>query len=322
MDTQKKLFNISKSSKVQMSPEECEKLCKSIGLKYESGYESRVLQYTLVDESVDRHGDIVRVAGANLKQYMRNPVVMTFHHYSQFPIGNAIKTWIDKENKKVMAHILFFDDRVDKTGLSDTAFRFAEAGAMKTGSIGFIPKKSRKPTNEEVKELGISEYGTVYDQWELLEFSIVPLPANPNASTNDFEEVKKGFTKDVLADCNRLFTRDAFDELLAKINTLSITDDSTDDSTDDVLDTTDAVLDTTDDVLDDVSEKAFVDMSEKAFECSKQIEDLTNCIRALSDVVRSLSTEIASRSNQPAETDDVYGDLMKDIDEARKAFKS
>jgi hypothetical protein len=68
-------------------------------------------------------------------------------------------------------------------------FRMVKAGIVKTGSIGFIPTKFRRPDEEERKELGIGEYGYLFEEVELIEFSIVPLPANPSAM---MEPITKG----------------------------------------------------------------------------------------------------------------------------------
>lgn len=191
----------SKVSKVNLTEDECRKLCKSVGLEFLDGYEARVLQYCMTDETVDRYGDIVMAKGGDLSQYKKNPVVLTFHNGHTFPVGNSIKTWYDKEQKAVMGWVLFFDERVDPSGIADTAFRFASSGAMKYGSIGFITKKSRRPDEKEQEVLGIPAYGVIFEEWELLEFSLTPVPANPNAGQREVEIIRRGFyTKENIND--------------------------------------------------------------------------------------------------------------------------
>lgn len=172
-----------KPARIKIDSEECKKLCRSVGLEYHDGLEDRVIQYTCTDETVDRYGDIIIATGANLKNYKQNPVILLFHDMHQYPVGRSIKTWIDKEARCVRSWVLFFDNEIDNTGMSETAFGFAKAGAMNTGSIGFLPEPdgARIPSEEERKELKMPRYGVIYEKWEMLEFSLVPVPANPNA---------------------------------------------------------------------------------------------------------------------------------------------
>ncbi len=175
--------------RVEMSADECKKACDKIKLEYLSGYESRVLQYTMTDETVDRYGDIVKAKGLDLKRYMTNPVVMTFHDYNQFPVGQVLKAWYDKPTESVKAQVLFLDNRVDVSGLADAAFRFAASGAMKGCSIGFLPTGIKTPTDAEREKLGMPKFGVIYESSELLELTVCPIPANPGAMK---DSIKRG----------------------------------------------------------------------------------------------------------------------------------
>lgn len=199
-DPKARAATTNKVSRVKLTSDECKALCKKIGLEYQDGYEERVLQYVLTDETVDRYGDIVRAKGGDLKNYMKNPVVLTFHDGGQFPVGNCLKVWHDKDTSAVMGWVLFFGDEMDRTGVAETAYRFASSGAMKYGSIGFIPKETRRPEDKERADLSMPGYGVIYEKWELLEFSLTPIPANPNAGQREAEMVKRGmFTKENIA---------------------------------------------------------------------------------------------------------------------------
>lgn len=208
----------SKPVKVPMTPEECRKLCTAAGVEYYPGYEARVLQYTMSDETVDRYGDIVVANGCDMANYKKNAVIMTFHDYKQFPVGCCLKVWVDKEEKKVKGWVLIVDDQVDPTGISDTAFRFASSGYMKAGSIGFMPKKTYRPTPEEKEKLGMGEWGLMFKEWELMEFSLCGVPANPNAVQ---ESVARGMflQKDVDL-LKREFPDNEFKDFIASVEAL------------------------------------------------------------------------------------------------------
>lgn len=162
---------------------------------YREGMEKRVIEYTLTDETPDRYGDVVLAKGAKFDNYKKNPIVLLFHDYSKLPVGNIIKVWTDKENKCVKGLVLFFNNEIDDTGMSETAFKFASNGAMKAGSIGFMPIKGCRPDEKQVEEYDMPSYGYLWEEWELLEFSLVPVPANPNALKNHFKKIDEEMVK-------------------------------------------------------------------------------------------------------------------------------
>jgi len=189
---QSKVFAVKKPSIVSMTADECRKLCDKIGVVYAPGYEQRVLQYVVTNETKDRHGDIVRANGGAYDDYMKNPVMFFSHDYSTPPIGNTVKVWNDKSQKNVQAWGLFLDDAVDKSGLSDLIFRFARSGFLKACSIGFIPIKAYQPQNEsEAEKLGLGKWGVDYQEWSMLEWSPCGIPANPSALQNTLKAIGK-----------------------------------------------------------------------------------------------------------------------------------
>ncbi len=183
---------------VDITADECKKLCTKIGLKYFEGNETRVRQFKFTDATVDRYGDVITAKGVKLDKYKANPIVLAFHNSWWYPVGSCIKVWYDKESDSIKGWILFYDKNIDDSGFSETTFKFVSTGAVKTGSIGFIPVpgKVRRPSEQEKAEMGMGEWGYIYDEIELLEYSIVPLPANPSAMA---EPITKGFTRKNLA---------------------------------------------------------------------------------------------------------------------------
>jgi hypothetical protein len=170
--------------RIELSPEDCRALCDLAGITYMPDYEKRVLEYVITNEATDRSGDIVRAAGMNLDSFKKEPVIHLAHDTHHFPVGTAIKTWYDPNSKSIKSWALFLDDRVDRTQLSDTAFRFASNGHMKGASVGFLPKESYIPKSQkEREELGLGSNGIEYRASELLEYSVCTVPCNPQALT-------------------------------------------------------------------------------------------------------------------------------------------
>jgi len=127
-------------------------------------------EFVLSDATVDRYGDIVEPEGWDLSWFKSNPIAL-FGHDSKFPIGN----W---ENVRVEGQKLLGRLKLAARGTSariDELISLVEQGVLRAVSVGFIPRKSEpidadKPYN-----------GTRFLEQELIETSLVPVPANPAA---------------------------------------------------------------------------------------------------------------------------------------------
>jgi len=182
------------SKAVFVTADECKELCAAVGLTYHEGLEKRIIAHTITDESTDRSGDVILAKGVDTSNYYpKNPMVMAFHDYHNLPVGSCVKIWHDAINNAVRAYTLFYDNKIDPTGKSDTIFKMVNAGALKGVSIGFKCNTSRRPKDEEERiKLKLGEYGRLIESCELVEYSIVPIPDNGNALTlNSIEGIEQ-----------------------------------------------------------------------------------------------------------------------------------
>jgi HK97 family phage prohead protease len=124
------------------------------------------------DYSLDRHEERIDPAGWRLKNYKKNPVVLWSHINHYLPIGRSKNTKI--ENNILSGEIEFTPKDLTHSGDgpkgSDVA-EYIKAGFLKAGSVGFLVKKVEFTKDDDV----------IFREQELLEFSIVTVPANPNA---------------------------------------------------------------------------------------------------------------------------------------------
>ena len=124
---------------------------------------------TITDNSLDRQGEIVDPDGMDFTNFMQNGVVLYGHAYQgidSIPVGKIASLSLIHENerKKLDAGFVFQGD--DVTPLISAVRKSWERGFLNTVSIGFLAK----------------EYNdNIITKSELLEFSIVPVPANPMA---------------------------------------------------------------------------------------------------------------------------------------------
>jgi HK97 family phage prohead protease len=130
-------------------------------------------EFVASDETVDRYGDIVRVAGWDLSPYKRNPIVL-FQHQASNPVGISTKTWID--GKQLLARI-----KLAAEGTSpfiDTLRKLLTQKIIRAVSVGFMPTKEYKQIIDD--KTGFAT-GLEFNGQELLEISLVSVPANPAA---------------------------------------------------------------------------------------------------------------------------------------------
>ena len=167
---------------VKMSADQCKKLCASISLEYHEGFENRVIERITTTEVVDRDGDIIRAKGIDNKQFRIEPVVLYAHDRYSPPVGKSLKEWIDNKISGWRSWDLYFDSEIDPSGTSDLVFRFVKSGAMRGGSIGFLPMQVKwDHTDEERTELGLGKWGGEFLKILKLEHSACSIPANQEA---------------------------------------------------------------------------------------------------------------------------------------------
>lgn len=128
------------------------------------------LEFVLSDATVDRYGDSIDPKGWDLKWFKKNPIAL-FGHSNSFPIGNWSNVRV--EGGKLIAKL-----NLATRGTSqriDELIGLLEQGVLRAVSVGFIPKKS-EPIDPDKPYAGQK-----YTEQELIECSLVSVPANPAA---------------------------------------------------------------------------------------------------------------------------------------------
>ena len=137
----------------------------------------------ITTDAIDRMGEVVMPAGADLKAYRANPVCLWAHNMDgaapSIPVGRNLWIKPGADKRSLIAKTVFGTD-----DFSDRIFKLYQDGFLRAFSIGFQPDftKSSPPTPAEVKARpDLAECRCIYRKWELLEYSAVPVPANPEA---------------------------------------------------------------------------------------------------------------------------------------------
>ena len=162
--------------------------------------ENFVIRSVITTSAPDRVGDIVVPAGLrNAEEFLNNPVVLWAHQRGLPPIGRC--RTLEVHDDRVVAETQF----ARGVPFAEDVFKLYEQGILRGWSIGFLPVRSRPQGS-----------GVRYEEWDLLEYSAVPVPENPAALTM---AVAKGVVRD--AELARWLARavDVFAELVAEAKT-------------------------------------------------------------------------------------------------------
>ena len=118
---------------------------------------------TVTTSDIDRTGETIATGGISTDSYMNNPVVLYGHDYQSLPIGKCTKITAFK-NKLVAT----FQLAVNEYPFAKTVADMIKGGYLNAVSIGGVVKQ-------------MSQDFSSIEAMEMVEFSVVPVPANANA---------------------------------------------------------------------------------------------------------------------------------------------
>lgn len=139
--------------------------------------ENFTIRFVFSSGIVDRHGEIIDQKGWKLENYLKNPVVLWGHDQSKFPIGKAANMGL--LNDKLEGDVIFAYNENPEAAI---AFELCAGGFLSAGSVGFM---NLKWMYDDVNDLL-----TLLEN-ELFEFSIVNVPANPEALSKAIDGMKE-----------------------------------------------------------------------------------------------------------------------------------
>lgn len=147
--------------------------------------QTRTVQFVLSTASRDRHGTILNQNNWKLDNFNRNGVVGYQHNLygdnlctapnPDDVIGTG-RAWV--ESNTLLGEVKF--EPADINPLAEKIFRKVLHGSLKATSVGFVPFGEGKWGEKEENQYGKTPT-FYYEGQELLEFSIVNIPSNPEA---------------------------------------------------------------------------------------------------------------------------------------------
>lgn len=122
----------------------------------------KTYRFLASSSSVDRQGDSIDQSGWEMKNYMNNPVILWAHRYDELPLGKAILAEVTSRGLEIEVEFATQDENPK----AEQVKKLVESGVLSAVSVGFIPKERN---------------GNIITRAELLEVSVVPVPANQDA---------------------------------------------------------------------------------------------------------------------------------------------
>jgi len=137
--------------------------------------EERTVVAVISTDSIDRDGEVLNPKGMNADNFRKNPVVLWSHENWTPPIGKAL--WLKRKGNQIIAKVKFA-----ATERAEEVWQLFKGGFLNAFSVGFKPKEGRRPTPDDIKASpALADARFIFTKWELLEFSPVAIPANPDA---------------------------------------------------------------------------------------------------------------------------------------------
>lgn len=131
---------------------------------------------------IDRHGESIEVSGWDLKNFKKAPRILWAHDHTIPAIGTAKRVWTEQEKDSNKSKLMFKFEIHEITQLAREIKEMLKEGIINTFSVGFQPKE-------------MDEDGATFVKQELLEVSVVNVPANPESVMLAYKAMKAdGFT--------------------------------------------------------------------------------------------------------------------------------
>jgi HK97 family phage prohead protease len=152
--------------------------------------DDRSVKFIITTGDPDREKDVIDPGGWELSNYLKNPVVLFAHDYDSLPVARTVS--LEHKNGQLIAIAEFASAELNP--MAERVFQMLKQGFLRGASVGFRPLAF---TYNDARG------GVDFAKQELLEFSVVPVPANAHALmaaglSDDDAELLTGWAKDVL----------------------------------------------------------------------------------------------------------------------------
>lgn len=137
---------------------------------------SGIIQFVASTDGQKRDGNRVRNSGWHFENFAKNPVFLWCHDYRSLPIGRHVDWRVEKEGDGYVLRVWSQFCEPELYAFADKIRKMYEAGFLRAGSIGWNPLKFEILRDKDGMFAGFD-----FVENDLLEFSAVPVPSDPDA---------------------------------------------------------------------------------------------------------------------------------------------
>lgn len=127
--------------------------------------DNRKLRFIISTGGIDRDADSISPSGWQTSNYLKNPVVLFAHDYTNLPVAKTTRLELSPDG--LIAEAEFATAELNP--FAESVYQMLKQGFLRGTSVGFRPIDH---------EFNSERNGVDFKSQELLEFSIVPVPAN------------------------------------------------------------------------------------------------------------------------------------------------
>jgi HK97 family phage prohead protease len=167
--------------------------------------EAREASFIASTDAIDSYDEIVEQVW-QLERFLSNPVILYAHQSRELPIG--IATMCAMLDGKLQCTVRFVTE--DKNPLAEQVWKMVRDGELRAVSVGFRPHSYRWEKQADREVLVLSDN-------ELLEISVVPIPANPEALAKIRAKARAEASTNVAASAAQEKTMKTIEELTALV---------------------------------------------------------------------------------------------------------
>lgn len=159
---------------------------------------NRQVEFIISSESVDTYRTVFIQDGGNFSRFTPKGIVLYAHDSHSSDEDNVLGYGeVFREGNLTIGKVTFEPKEINPK--ADKIFRKIENGTPYMASIGFEPIKASfgdRSKNEDPDVL-------YFREWNLLEFSVVPIGSNPDSNKRNaqtVEDIRMSLTKDIAVD--------------------------------------------------------------------------------------------------------------------------
>lgn len=153
--------------------------------------ETREIEFIISSDMKDRHRTVVNMDGWKMDNYNANPIVGYQHNVygdnmcvppsPDDVIASSRVFFVEEGGRKIMKAVAKFD-RAEVNPTAEKIFQKVLDGTLRAASVGFLEIGKGKMVQEKDAEGNIIDETYFFGGQELLEWSVVNIPSNPEAA--------------------------------------------------------------------------------------------------------------------------------------------